>query len=163
MAHITSTLNWSSAIQFLEHEDAIKIVTEWIIQFLSEAAKNNVLESWDNIIDALSPKHTQVCSVYYFNISSRATASDAGTMEHTTYHLIPRALWYAVEQNDVHNPPLPPSLPNLLPDVFLPGRDVRGVCENWDNMGGSFQPAGRVTVGSDEVRRTSIGVDIEPL
>lgn len=108
MAHITSTLNWSSAMQFLEHEDAIKTVTKWIIQFLSEAAKNNVLESWDTIIDALSPKHTQVCSVCYFNISSQATASDAGTMEHTTYHLIPRALWYAVEQNDVHNPPLPP-------------------------------------------------------
>ena len=57
--------------------------------------------------------------------------------------------------------PPPPSPPTKVPDVFLPG--VRDVCEKWDNMGGSFQPAERVTVGSDAVRMTSIGVDMEPL
>ena len=59
--------------------------------------------------------------------------------------------------------PPSPSSPIKVPDVFLPGRDVRGVCEKLDNMGGSFQPAGRVTVGSDAARMTSIGVDKEPL
>ena len=55
--------------------------------------------------------------------------------------------------------------PIKVPDVFLPGRDVWGVCEKLklDNMGGSFQPAERVTVGSDAARMTSIGVDIELL
>ena len=108
----------------------------------------------------LSTKHTQVCPVCYFNISSQAVASiqcwNNGTHNVPTDSpssvVCSRAKWC--------NPPPPP---NLLPDGFLPGRDVRGVCENWDNMGGSFQPAGRVTVGSDWVRRTSIGVDIEPL
>ena len=124
------------------------------------AAKNIVLESWDNIINAWlqNTLRSVLCATLIFLVKPWHQY-DAGTMEHTMHQPIPLALWYAVEQNDAWSHPPP----NLLPDGFLPGRDVRGVCENWDNMGGSFQPAGRVTVGSDWVRRTSIGVDIEPL
>ena len=70
-----------------------------LFNFYLRLPKNIVLESWDTISNAVSQKHTQVCSVYYFNISSQAVASIQCWNNGT--HNVPTHSRYAVLQNDV--------------------------------------------------------------